>query len=144
MTPWSRCSPSSVSIAAKAGFTTWAYKFALLEAATIMRRQAWRRREVVLDADQWSRLPAVPTANAETAELLRAIATAAKGHLTVHQREVLVSLAFDGVPIDVLAERLNTTRNALYKTLHDARRKLRRQLTADGHLDAPTPDVIPA
>jgi RNA polymerase sigma-70 factor (ECF subfamily) len=38
---------------------------------------------------------------------------------------VLVALAIDGVPIDVLAERLDTNRNALYKTLHDARRKLR-------------------
>ena len=45
--------------------------------------------------------------------------------LTPHQREVFVALALNGVPIDVLAERLGTTRGALYKTLHDARRKLR-------------------
>ena len=48
--------------------------------------------------------------------------------LTPHQRRVLVALALNGVPIDVLAERLNTNRNALYKTLHDARRKLRDHL----------------
>ena len=48
--------------------------------------------------------------------------------LTPHQRRVLVALALNGVPIDVLAERLNTNRNALYKTLHDARRKLRAHL----------------
>jgi RNA polymerase sigma-70 factor (ECF subfamily) len=48
--------------------------------------------------------------------------------LTPHQRRVLVALAVNGVPIDVLAERLNTTRGALYKTLHDARRKLREHL----------------
>ena len=49
--------------------------------------------------------------------------------MTPHQRRVLVALALNGVPIDVLAERLQTTRGALYKTLHDARQKLR------GHLD---------
>ena len=42
-----------------------------------------------------------------------------------HQRQVFIALALNGVPIDVLAERLGTTRGALYKTLHDARRKLR-------------------
>jgi RNA polymerase sigma-70 factor (ECF subfamily) len=118
-------------------FTTWAYKFALLEAATAMRRRAWQSREVVLADEHWSLLahtgPA-PSADAETSELLRAIASAMNGDLTAHQREVLIALAVDGVPLDVLAERLNTTRGALYKTLHDARRRLRRRLTADGLL----------
>jgi RNA polymerase sigma-70 factor (ECF subfamily) len=57
-----------------------------------------------------------------------AIATA----LTPHQREVLVAVTVNDVPIDVLAERLGTTRGALYKTIHDARRKLRRHLAAAG------------
>jgi RNA polymerase sigma-70 factor, ECF subfamily len=52
--------------------------------------------------------------------------------LTAHQRDVLVALALNGVPIDVLAERIGTTRGALYKTLHDTRRKLRRHLTGAG------------
>jgi len=52
--------------------------------------------------------------------------------LTPHQRRVLVALALNGVPIDVLAERLSTTRGALYKTLHDARQKLRRHLRDSG------------
>jgi RNA polymerase sigma-70 factor (ECF subfamily) len=52
--------------------------------------------------------------------------------LTPHQREVLVALVLNGVPIDVLADRLATTRGALYKTLHDARIKLRRHVTAAG------------
>jgi RNA polymerase sigma-70 factor (ECF subfamily) len=123
-------------------FTTWAYKFALLEAATAMRRRAWQGREVVLSDEAWALQRASgagPPADAETVELLRAIAVAAKADLTVHQREVLLALAVDGVPIDVLAERLNTTRGALYKTLHDARRKLRRRLAADGLLPAPDP-----
>ena len=52
--------------------------------------------------------------------------------LSPHQRRVLVALALNGIPIDVLAERLNTTRGALYKALHDARRKLRKELTDAG------------
>jgi RNA polymerase sigma-70 factor (ECF subfamily) len=61
-----------------------------------------------------------------------ALQSAITEDLGVHQREVLVAVALNGVPIDVLAERLNTTRGALYKTLHDARKKLRRRLAADG------------
>ena len=45
---------------------------------------------------------------------------------------MLVALALNEVPIDVLAERLNTTRGALYKTLHDGRQKLRGALAARG------------
>jgi RNA polymerase sigma-70 factor (ECF subfamily) len=59
--------------------------------------------------------------------------------LTPHQRRVLVALALNGVPIDVLAERLSTTRGALYKTLHDSRRKLRAHLGGLG-LSLETPE----
>jgi RNA polymerase sigma-70 factor (ECF subfamily) len=117
-------------------FTTWAYKFALLEAGVRLRRRAWQEREVVLDSDSWTRLaePAGggPESDAEQAELLRAVSESICADLTPHQRQVLVSLAIDGVPIDVLAERLGTTRGALYKTLHDARKKLRAALTERG------------
>jgi RNA polymerase sigma-70 factor (ECF subfamily) len=112
-------------------FTTWAYKFALLEAATALRRRAWQNREVPVADEQWSLLAHAgpsPAAGAETREQLRTIAVAIDEDLTRHQREVLIALAMDGVPIDVLAERLATTRGALYKTLHDARRKIRRRL----------------
>jgi RNA polymerase sigma-70 factor, ECF subfamily len=117
-------------------FTTWAYKFALLEAGVRVRKRAWQEREVVLDSDSWTRLaqeaPGDPAGRAERAELLREISDSIGAALTPHQRQVLVSLAIDGVPIDVLAERLGTTRGALYKTLHDARRKLRGTLADKG------------
>jgi len=108
-------------------FTTWAYKFALLEAAVAMRRRAWQHREVVLAPDDWSRLEdvAARSGDTETRELLERIVGSIRADPTAHQRAVLLALAVDGVPIDVLAERLDTTRGALYKTLHDARRKLR-------------------
>jgi RNA polymerase sigma-70 factor, ECF subfamily len=116
-------------------FTTWAYKFALLEAGVRLRRRAWEGREVPIPENDgpWlaDRSPS-PHADAETAELLAAIRTAIDRELTPHQRAVLVAITVEGVPIDVLAERLNTTRGALYKTLHDARRKLRARLAEQG------------
>jgi RNA polymerase sigma-70 factor (ECF subfamily) len=113
-------------------FTTWAYKFALLEAAVKLRRRAWQGREVPLEPETWGLFSSSglePDDSAEQSELLATIQDAIAEVLTPHQRRVLVALALNGVPIDVLAERLNTTRGALYKTLHDARRKLR------GHLE---------
>ena len=117
-------------------FSTWAFKFALLEAAVKMRRRPWQGRELPLEPERWPQISdhaASPAADAEQGELLEAVRRAIEQELTPHQREVLVAVALNGVPIDVLAERLGTTRGALYKTIHDARRKLRRRLEADGH-----------
>jgi RNA polymerase sigma-70 factor (ECF subfamily) len=116
-------------------FTTWAYKFALLEAAVKLRRRAWHGREVALEPETWSRFSDSGLEldeSAEQSELLEAIQQAILSVLTPHQRRVLVALAVNGVPIDVLADRLNTSRGALYKTLHDARRKLRDHLDEHG------------
>jgi RNA polymerase sigma-70 factor, ECF subfamily len=116
-------------------FTTWVYKFALYEAAVKVRRRGWQNREVPLEPESWPAMAdhsAGPAEDVETGELLGAVRDAVDGVLTPHQREVLVAIAINGVPIDVLAERLNTTRGALYKTLHDARRKLRGELAEVG------------
>jgi RNA polymerase sigma-70 factor (ECF subfamily) len=116
-------------------FTTWAYKFALLEAGVRLRRRAWQEREVTLEPEAWPELAergTSPHEHAQTHELLAAIRDSVDGALTPHQRHVLAALVLNGVPIDVLAERLATTRGALYKTLHDARRKLRADLDAKG------------
>ena len=115
-------------------FTTWAYKFALLEAAVKVRRRAWQGREVPLEQEAWAMLSdrGVGAARgAEDAELFAALREEIEG-LTPRQREVLVAVALNGVPIDVLAERLGSTRGALYKNLHDARHSLRRALADRG------------
>ena len=93
-----------------------------------MRRRAWQDREVPLDADGWPRIAdrvATPE-DAETRELLACGAARDRRRADAAPAPVLVAIALDDVPIDVLAERLDTTRGALYKTLHDARRKLAR------------------
>jgi RNA polymerase sigma-70 factor (ECF subfamily) len=125
-------------------FTTWAYKFVLLEAGVKARRRAWHGREVALREEEWlAPRDGRPSAHelAEGGELLHAIAERIQTVLTPHQREVLCALALNGVPIDVLAERLGTTRGALYKTLHDARRKLRASL-AEAGLDLETTTAL--
>ncbi len=117
-------------------FTTWAYKFALLEAAVKVRRRTWQEREIPLADDGWAQLTdrrAAPDTDAETAELIDAVVRAIADALTPHQRAVLIAITLNDVPIDILAERLSTTRGALYKTLHDGRKKLRARLAADGH-----------
>lgn len=116
-------------------FTTWVYKFALLEAAVKLRRRAWRDREIPLEPEEWSLLGdsgAPPHEDVENSELLRAIGEVSARSLTPHQRHVLMAVAVNDVPIDVLAERLGSTRGALYKTVHDARRKLRAELALEG------------
>jgi RNA polymerase sigma-70 factor (ECF subfamily) len=116
-------------------FTTWAYKFAILEAAVRTRRRAWQDRELPIDPDAWMALPAPtlgPPEALQTRERLNTIVSAIRTELSPHQREVLTALVLAEVPIDVLAERLGTTRGALYKTLHDARRKLRDSIGSDG------------
>ena len=116
-------------------FTTWAYKFALLEAGVKVRGRAWQGREVPVEPESWALVAdgdATPQQGAETTELLAALRAAIASDLSPHQREVLVAVTMNGVPIDVLADRLNTSRGALYKTLHDARRKLRSVLATQG------------
>jgi len=123
-------------------FTTWAYKFALLEAGVKARRRAWHGREIMIDDETWPEFAAAGRSaqeRLEDGEMLRALREAVQTSLTPHQREVFSALALNGIPIDVLSERLGTTRGALYKTLHDARRKLRAVLEAAGYpIDAHT------
>ena len=116
-------------------FTTWAYKFALLEAGVKLRRRTWHGRELPLDEEgrpPLADLRPTPHADAESRELLAAIRQAIETELTPHQRDVLVAVTVNEVPIDVLADRMGSTRGALYKTLHDARSKLRAHLGAQG------------
>lgn len=121
-------------------FTTWAYKFAILQSATEVRRFAWLNREVELnDRTRILEPGPSPSSYAEAADLAAAVRLAIDLALTPHQRRVAIALLVDDVPIDVLAQRLSTNRNALYKTVHDARTRIRTHLIATGHLPTPHP-----
>jgi RNA polymerase sigma-70 factor (ECF subfamily) len=126
----------------ESSFRTWAYKFALYAAAANVRKRAWRGREIPLEAlscplkvDEHQRSA---EESDDPTDTLAALSKAIEGELRPHEREVLVATAINGVPIDVLAEWLNTTRGALYKTVHAGRLKLRAALGARSLEHQPT------
>jgi RNA polymerase sigma-70 factor, ECF subfamily len=119
-------------------FTTWAYKFVILEVSNKVGRHFWQRRTWPIEQEDWDRLPdrfgLRPEDQAEWGDLVSALRRAVDEELTEHQRRIFSALVLGGVPADALAMKLGTTRNALYKTLFDARRKLRANLVANGYL----------
>ena len=119
-------------------FSTWVYKFGIWHAAAEVRRATWRDRPVDVSdmPEQQDRDPATPDTYADASDLADAVAIALEQVLTPHQRRIAKALIIEEVPIDVLAQRLGTNRNAIYKTLHDVRVKLRRELTSNGFLDS--------
>lgn len=124
-------------------FTTWAGKFALVETAVQVRRLAWEGRDVPpapQSLPQPETMASAGSQHAEASKLFRALKEAIDRDLTRRQRDVMLTLTLNDVPIDVLAERLNTTRGALYETVHAARQKLREALvTRDIEPDPPQP-----
>ena len=119
----------------EARFTTWACKFAIFEISTRLRRHAWRERRIDADERIWERLPdsgPLALVTLQRTETLDFLQRAIRGQLTELQRMVFTAAVLDEVPIDVLAERLDSTRGAIYKILHDARTKLRRAMARAG------------
>lgn len=118
-------------------FTTWAYKFAIFEVSTKLARHAWQRHLPSREAPVLSELPDTPALRpgeqAERREQLAVLSKAIEEDLTPRQRQVFVAIALNDVPIDVLALQLQSNRNAIYKNLFDARRRLRESLAAAGH-----------
>lgn len=134
------------SFEGRSRFTTWVYKFGVWHAAAEARRALWRDRPLALGAhdDAWNDQQITPESYAEARDLCTAVSVAIHTALTAHQRRIVLALIVDGVPIDVLAERLGTSRNSLYKALHDARVNLREELLRRGYLPAPPkPAVLP-
>jgi RNA polymerase sigma-70 factor, ECF subfamily len=118
----------------EARFTTWAARFAILEVSHKIARHLWRDARVELDPATWERLPDRPGSGpggaAETHELLDRLRHAVATELSEHQRRVFEAVVLNDVPLDALALELETNRGAIYKTLFDARRKLRTSLGA--------------
>jgi RNA polymerase sigma-70 factor (ECF subfamily) len=123
-------------------FTTWAYKFVILEVSTKIGRHFWRHPRVPMDAEDWDKLPdrfgLGPALESEWRDLVEALHRAVDEVLTDRQRRIFVALVVNGVPLDALVAELGSNRNAIYKTMFDARRKLRAALVANGYLDTET------
>jgi RNA polymerase sigma-70 factor (ECF subfamily) len=120
-------------------FTTWACKFVIFEVSAKIGRHFWRHPAVRMDAEDWDRLPARfgfdPAHLAEWGDLFGALRRAVDTELTLRQREIFVAIVLNDVPLDALVMDLGSSRNAIYKMLFDARRKLRAALVANGYLD---------
>ena len=123
-------------------FTTWAYKFVIFEVSAKIGRHFWQNPPVPLDAEDWDKLPDRfgfdPADQAEWRDLLAALRRAVDTELSPRQRQVFVAIMVNAVPLDALAIELGSNRNAIYKTMFDARRKLRAALAANGYMDHDT------
>lgn len=122
-------------------FTTWAHKIAVHVALTELRRHRWR--DVSLDEltdfpdDEF--IPAIvadpsagPEQQAMQRMLLSTIQQAIANDLTAKQRQALIAVRIHGMPLEQVAQRMGTNRNALYKLLYDARQRLKKRLSAKG------------
>jgi RNA polymerase sigma-70 factor (ECF subfamily) len=125
-------------------FTTWAYKFVMFEVSAKIGRHFWVRRPTVpMDEADWERVPArfglSSEDEAQWRELMTAFRHSVDHELTDRQRLIFKAIVLDGVALDTLCLELSTNRNAIYKNLFDARRKLRAALVAKGHLPEEAP-----
>jgi RNA polymerase sigma-70 factor (ECF subfamily) len=120
-------------------FITWAYRFVILEVSAKLGRHYWRNPPVALDAGQWERLPdrfgIDPARHAEAAGLLAEVRRVVEEELTPHQRRIFVAAVVDQIPREALVAELGLGRNAIYKVIFDARRKIRRALVAKGYIE---------
>lgn len=120
-------------------FTTWAYRFVVLEVSAKLGRHHWLRHRGDSTVEEWDRLPdrinAGPVDLAEAQDLVAAVHRAVEETLTAHQRRLFVDVVVRGLPLDAIVARDATTRNAVYKVVFDARRKIRGFLAAHGYLD---------
>jgi RNA polymerase sigma-70 factor, ECF subfamily len=122
-------------------FTTWAYKFAVNAALSAARRERWGRisldqllggPDLVERIARGGQSPPDAQRRALREEILTAVVQGIETHLTRRQRQALTAIVFDEIPLDELARHWGSNRNALYKLLHDARRKLKAHLHARG------------
>jgi RNA polymerase sigma-70 factor, ECF subfamily len=121
-------------------FTTWAYSFVMLEVSDKLGRHFWRGPSANTAEDDWDRLPdrfaLDPHREAEWRDLVEGLSRGVEECLTEHQRRLFVAIVLNAVPLDAMVVELGSNRNAIYKSLYDARRKLRRWLIANGYLES--------
>jgi RNA polymerase sigma-70 factor (ECF subfamily) len=122
-------------------FTTWAQKVAVRVAFTEMRRKRWKDISIedLLPEDSGDFTPLVlsdpspdPEKRATQESLMRVIEQILSEDLTERQRSALLAIIHGGMPLEEVARRMNTNRNALYKLLHDARKQMRNRLQEKG------------
>ena len=123
-------------------FTTWATKIAVYVAFTELRRRRWQDvslQDLITQYDNGDFTPAVLTDSAPTPEqqatqqmLLEMVQRLISEELTERQRTAMMAVMMGGMPMEEVARRMGTNRNALYKLLYDARRRLKKRMMAQG------------
>jgi RNA polymerase sigma-70 factor (ECF subfamily) len=120
-------------------FTTWAQKIAMNVALTELKRRRWRDvslQELSARHETADREPAdtqlTPEQQTFQNMVLDELRRMVDEELTDRQREAVVAVLLEGMPVSEVARRMGTSQNALYKLLHDARRKLKRRMEAAG------------
>ena len=126
------------SFEGRSRFTTWAHKIAVRVALTELRRKRWQ--DVSLDAlvaeegaeSTMSSEEPGPETEVQRADMLAWVKRIMKEELTEKQRAALAAISFGGMPLEEVASRMDTNRNALYKVIHDGRVRLKRRLAREG------------
>ena len=128
------------SFEGRSQFTTWAYKIAVRVALNELRRRKWRevslegleeeRDEVALH--QFASSEPGPEMVAERADVLQRVRQVMLEELTERQRAAMHAINMQGIPMEEVARRMGTNRNALYKLLHDGRLRLKHRLEREG------------
>jgi RNA polymerase sigma-70 factor (ECF subfamily) len=122
-------------------FTTWVHKIAVRIALTELRRKRWRDvslDELTEDAPGGGPLgvlasqEAGPEIVAEQSDMIEHLQRVISEELTDKQRQALIATRIHGMPMEEVARRMGTNRNALYKLLHDARRRMKSRLEEEG------------
>jgi RNA polymerase sigma-70 factor (ECF subfamily) len=122
-------------------FTTWAYKIAVRIALTELRRKRWENVSLdeLVDKEGFpssGQLMAGSAPNPESIvegeDVLERLRRMIAEELTDKQRQAMVAISLKGMPLEEVARRMGTNRNALYKLLHDTRLRLKRRLAQEG------------
>lgn len=122
-------------------FTTWVQKIAVRLAITELRRKRWQDTSLdgLLEAEGTAVGPRLmvdpspsPELTTEQSELMDSVQRLIAEELTEKQRKALVAIRIHGMPIEEVARRMDMTRNALYKLLHDARNRLKKRMEEEG------------
>ncbi len=123
-------------------FTTWVQKIAMRIALTELRRKRWENvsLEELVESDEGPMLRSLmvdhqtstPEELVEGADMMQRVQRILAEELTEKQRQAMIAVAIKGMPLEEVAWRMGTNRNALYKLMHDTRLRLKRRLTQEG------------
>ena len=123
-------------------FTTWAQKIAVHVAFTELRRRRWKDvslEDLIAPYIEGDVTPAILAEEAPSPEqqvtqqtLMEMVQRLIAEELTDRQRQAMTAVVMGGMPLEEVARRMGTNRNALYKLLHDARQRLKRRMLARG------------